>query len=119
MFARPPLPPLPSDIGCMNRLRVRQDHHGERHGFFPFQTIRSTLPHPGVEHLRPAVRGIVVVVQPSRVCVVGRSSERYVSADDPPPQAEGYQAEKEDTDADEADKDGRRCGRGRGSGSGR
>jgi hypothetical protein len=63
--------------------------------------------HPGIEHLRPAGCGDVHVLQPSGV-EVGRRSEWVSPAGKLPPHEEGYQAERENADADETDEDGRR-----------
>jgi len=93
--------PLSNGIGC-------EDRHGERHGFFPLQAFRGMFSHPGIEHLRPAGRGIVHVLRPSGVWV-GRRSEWVAPAapGELPPHEEGYQAERENADADETDEDGR------------
>jgi len=98
---------LSNGIGCAIRLRVRQDRHGERHRFFPFQTIRGTFSHPGVEHLRLPGCVDVVVLWPANIWI-GVWSDGVGPVGEPPPHDNGDQTESEDADADEPDEDGRR-----------
>ena len=84
------------------------------HRFFPFQAIRITFSHPGVEHLRLATRGEVLVLRPSGVYVSNQRTSELPQRD-PMPLDDAYQTESEETDPNQTDPDWGRCGRGGGS----
>lgn len=86
------------------------------HRLFPFQTIRTTFSHPGVEYLRLATRREVLVLRPSGVYVLNQRISELPQGD-PMPLDDAYQTESEETDSNQTDPDWGRCGGGGRSGS--